>query len=78
LREIEHASSVRRFAADLNIELIFSRVERILEINELHTVTKEVVEKASRRVAKTLVYCDKRGVSAAPMMDSSQTLPIST
>jgi hypothetical protein len=26
-----------------------------LEINELHTVTKEVVEKASRRVAKTFI-----------------------
>jgi len=37
---------VLRFAADLNIELIFSRVERILEINELHTVTTEVVEEA--------------------------------
>jgi hypothetical protein len=46
LREIEHASSVLRFAADLSSALIFSRVERILEINELHIVTKEVVEEA--------------------------------
>jgi hypothetical protein len=37
---------VLSFAADLNIELIFSQVERILEINELHTVTREVVEEA--------------------------------
>lgn len=35
-----------RFAADLKIELIFLRVERILEINELHTVITEVVEEA--------------------------------
>ena len=48
--KIEHASSVLRFAADLNVELIFSRVERILEINHLQTVTKEVVEKARERL----------------------------